>query len=105
MTLSAFQLAEVQGEHLLIVDVGGEAPPTPLSEPRRRVDVRGHPLSACLESTASAIRGMRPGDVLEVVTSDPACEDGLPAWAQAHGHTVLETGSDGHVHRCLLRIG
>jgi TusA-related sulfurtransferase len=48
---------------------------------------------------------MRPGDVLEVVTSDPACEDGLPAWAQAHGHTVLETGSDGHVHRCLLRIG
>jgi TusA-related sulfurtransferase len=105
MTTLIFPLAEEQGEHLLVDEVGGEMPPTQLSQPRRRLDVRGQSLSACLEHTESAIRAMRHGDVLEVVTSDPACEDGLPAWAHAHGHEMVESGGDGHVYRFLLRVG
>ncbi len=104
MTALTFPLADEQGERLLIDEVGEEAPPTLLNEPRRRVDARGHPLARCLEQTARAMRGMTPGELLEVVTSDAACADGVPAWAEARGHAVLEVGGDGHTYRFLLRV-
>jgi tRNA 2-thiouridine synthesizing protein A len=105
MSALTFPLAEEQGEHLLIEDVGGEPPPTQLSEPRRRLDIRGHPLATCLEHTAWTMRDLGPGDLLEVVTSDPASVDGLPAWAHVHGHEVVERAGDGHTYRFLLRAG
>jgi len=105
MSALTFPLAEEQGEHLLIEDIGGESPPTQLTERRRRVDTRGQTVSTCLEHMAWEIRTMAPGDLLEVVTSDAASVDGVPAWARAHGHDVLESGGDGHTFQFLLRAG
>lgn len=105
MSALVFPLAEEQGEHLLLRNVGGVSPPTQVSEPRRRIDLRGHPLAACVEHLSSTMPGMARGELLEVVTSDPASVDAVPAWAHGHGHEVLESGGDGHTYRFLLRAG
>jgi len=37
----------------------------------------------------SQLRGMEPGQVLEVIARDPAAPQDLPAWCELTGHSLL----------------
>ena len=53
-----------------------------MTEPTRRLDAPG---LACIDLTpliASTMREMKPDDILEVRTDDPAARVGVPAWCR-----------------------
>ena len=41
--------------------------------------------------TQDKIKTLTPGDVLEVVCTDPGALNDVPAWCRINGHKVLET--------------
>jgi len=41
--------------------------------------------------TQDKIAELTPGDILEVVCTDPGALNDIPAWCRVHGHEVLET--------------
>ncbi|MDF3031226.1 MAG: SirA-like protein [Moraxellaceae bacterium] len=52
--------------------------------------------------TQNAIRGLKAGDRLLVVATDPGVMHDIPAWCRIHGHVVLSAEAvDGEFH---LRI-
>ena len=54
--------------------------------------------------TQDRIAELTPGDVLEVVCTDPGALHDIPAWARVHGHTVVDTRSEGREHFVILRV-
>lgn len=34
---------------------------------------------------------LQPGDILEVICTDPGALNDIPAWCRIHGHQVLDT--------------
>ncbi len=41
---------------------------------------------------------LQPGDVLEVVATDPGALNDVPAWSRLNGHRILHTGRrDGEI--------
>lgn len=62
-----------------------------MTTPRETLDVPG---MACVDLTptiAAALRGLQPGEVLEVHADDPAARVGVPAWCRLTGHRLLHT--------------
>jgi tRNA 2-thiouridine synthesizing protein A len=69
---------------------------------------------ACVDLTrliAASIRGLRPGDVLEVRTDDPAARLDIPAWCRLTGNPLLGAAHYGPApsnpsgrHRTRFRI-
>ena len=41
--------------------------------------------------TQDKIRELKPGDILEVVSTDPGALNDIPAWCRINGHRVLDT--------------
>jgi len=39
--------------------------------------------------TQQKVKELRPGDILEVVSTDPGALQDIPAWCRVHGHRVL----------------
>ncbi len=37
------------------------------------------------------IKTLHPGDILEVICTDPGTLHDIPAWCRVHGHTVLDS--------------
>ena len=60
---------------------------------------RPHPL----ERTCEALRGLRAGDLLEVITTDQAAIRDFAAWASMTGQDLLESSQLGHVFRFVIR--
>jgi tRNA 2-thiouridine synthesizing protein A len=40
--------------------------------------------------TQQAIAKLQPGDVLEVLCTDPGVKADMPAWCRVHGHRLIE---------------
>lgn len=55
--------------------------------------------------TQNKVKGMKPGDQLEVICTDPGVMQDIPAWCRIHGHTVLETTSANHEYVIVLEVG
>lgn len=52
--------------------------------------------------TQNRVAELQPGDILEVVATDPGVLNDIPAWCRINGHRVLETAErDGEV---VIRI-
>lgn len=52
--------------------------------------------------TQNRVAELEPGDILEVVATDPGVLNDIPAWCRINGHRVLETAErDGEV---VIRI-
>jgi len=65
-----------------------------VTAPTRTLDAPG---LACIDLTpliASTMRDLRPGDVLEVRTDDPAARVGVPAWCRLTGNPLTDTIAD-----------
>lgn len=53
--------------------------------------------------TREAVRNLGVGQVLEMLSDDPASEADVKSWSARTGHELLEMGKDGTVFRFLIR--
>lgn len=50
-----------------------------------------------------ALKPMRVGETLEMLSDDPASEADMKSWAARTGHDLLASDKDGRVYRFLVR--
>ncbi|MGR9044709.1 MAG: sulfurtransferase TusA family protein [Gammaproteobacteria bacterium] len=55
--------------------------------------------------TQDKVKQLRPGDLLEVVCTDPGVMQDIPAWCRINGHTVLETETKDGEYMIVLEVG
>ena len=68
-----------------------------------RVDARGLACPMPIVRTALQLKQMQPGELLEVLATDPGSTKDFVAWAGTTGHTLVEQGAEGGVFRFLVR--
>lgn len=49
------------------------------------------------------LKGMAPGSILRVLTTDPAAVIDIPHFCTEAGHSLLATGAEGHAQYYLIR--
>ncbi|MDD5272489.1 MAG: sulfurtransferase TusA family protein [Methylovulum sp.] len=55
--------------------------------------------------TQDKVKSLQPGDVLEVVGTDPGIMQDIPAWCRINGHKVLDSHSADHEYVIVLEVG
>lgn len=55
--------------------------------------------------TQQKVKNLLPGDVLEVISTDPGALQDIPAWCRINGHRVLETAECEREVRVRLEVG
>ncbi len=53
--------------------------------------------------TAKAMKDLRPGELVEVLATDPGSVPDFKAWAQSTGNQLVETAQEGGVFRFVLK--
>jgi tRNA 2-thiouridine synthesizing protein A len=69
----------------------------------QRVDARGLSCPMPIVKTAQAVKTMAPGQLLEVLATDPGSVKDFAAWSRATGHDLVESAIDGPVFRFVIR--
>lgn len=67
------------------------------------VDARGQSCPGPLVSLARALKDARPGDVLELLATDPGSRSDVPSWAKLTGNELLEASEADGVFRYRVR--
>jgi tRNA 2-thiouridine synthesizing protein A len=67
------------------------------------VDARGLNCPMPIVKTAMAIKPLAPGDLLEVLATDPGSVKDFAAWSRTTGNELVEQTTDGGVFRFVLR--
>jgi len=57
------------------------------------VDARGQSCPGPLVALAKALKDAAPGDVLELLATDPGSTSDVPSWATLSGNALLESGA------------
>ena len=68
-----------------------------------RVDARGLACPMPIVRTAMQIRQLQPGDLLEVLATDPGATKDFVAWASSTGHALVDQRAEGGVFHFLVR--
>ncbi|HEU4573239.1 MAG TPA: sulfurtransferase TusA family protein [Candidatus Limnocylindrales bacterium] len=68
-----------------------------------QVDARGLSCPMPIVKTAQAIRTVPPGELLEVLATDPGSVKDLAAWSRTTGNELVEQTTDGTVFRFVIR--
>jgi tRNA 2-thiouridine synthesizing protein A len=55
--------------------------------------------------TQQKVKELVPGDVLEVISTDPGALNDIPAWCRINGHRVLKTTERGREVLVRLEVG
>jgi len=55
--------------------------------------------------TQDKVKQMQPGDILEVVGTDPGIMQDIPAWCRINGHKVLDSAAANHEYTIVLEVG
>lgn len=55
--------------------------------------------------TQDKIKTLKPGDVLEVICTDPGCLHDIPAWCRVHGHTIISMLQQSHEIVINIQVG
>lgn len=71
--------------------------------PDKRLDCLGLYCPIPILKTREAIRDIGVGQILEMVSDDPASEADMRSWSARTGHDLLEIDKDGAVFRFLIR--
>jgi len=71
--------------------------------PDKHIDCTGLFCPIPIVMTRQAIEGMSTGDVLEMLSDDPASDADMRTWAQHSGHELVEMTQRGSVYRFLVR--
>jgi tRNA 2-thiouridine synthesizing protein A len=53
--------------------------------------------------TAKAMKGLEPGQLLEVFATDPGSVPDFKAWSQSTGNPLVESSVDGGVYHFVLQ--
>ena len=69
----------------------------------QRVDARGLSCPLPIVRTAIAIKTMQPGELIEVLATDPGSTKDFAAWSRSTGHELVESSADDGVFRFVLR--
>lgn len=69
----------------------------------RRLDCLGLFCPMPILKTREALKPMAVGEVLEMLSDDPASEADMQSWTQRTGHELLDVVKDGAVFRFLVR--
>ncbi len=72
---------------------------------RHRLDARRLLCPMPVIRTQDKIKDLAPGDVLEVVCSDPGAKADIPAWCRINGHRVVEIEDCGDELRIVIEVG
>ena len=67
------------------------------------VDARGQSCPGPLVSLAKALRDAAPGDLLELLATDPGSRSDVPSWAEISGNELLESHEGNGEFRFLVR--
>ena len=67
------------------------------------VDAKGLACPMPIVKTAQAAKGLAPGQLLEVLSTDAGSTKDFAAWAKATGNELIEQTVEGGVYRFVLR--
>ena len=67
------------------------------------LDFRGLACPLPIAKTAIALKSAQPGDVVEVLATDPGSVPDFTAWCARTGNALLESSVQDGVHRFLIR--
>jgi tRNA 2-thiouridine synthesizing protein A len=73
-------------------------------KPDETLDCRGLSCPMPILKTKKAIGGMKSGQILELLSTDPGTKNDLPAFARKAGHEVLGEKEDEGFTRFYLKI-
>jgi tRNA 2-thiouridine synthesizing protein A len=69
----------------------------------RILDCKGLSCPMPIVKTAQALRQLAPGDLIEVLATDPGSVKDFAAWSKMTGNELIESAQDGVVFRFLLK--
>jgi tRNA 2-thiouridine synthesizing protein A len=67
------------------------------------VDARGLSCPMPIVKTATLIRTLASGKVIEVLATDPGSVKDFEAWSRSTGNELIESTQEGSVYRFLIR--
>lgn len=67
------------------------------------VDAKGQSCPGPLVTLHRALKGARPGELFELLCTDPGSRSDVPSWARLSGNELLEASQDGGVFRFVIR--
>ena len=67
------------------------------------VDARGQSCPGPLVTLARALRSARPGDLFELLATDPGARSDVPSWAKMTGNELVETDERDGLFRYVIR--
>jgi TusA-related sulfurtransferase len=71
--------------------------------PDRKIDCLGLFCPMPILKTREAVKQLASGQVLEMISDDPASEADIRSWSSKTGHQLLTAERDGPVFRFLIR--
>ena len=76
-----------------------------MSTPVTTLDCKGLSCPLPIVKTALAVKKLQPGELLEVLATDPGSVADFTAWSRATGNQLVEHTTDGGVYRFVIRKG
>jgi tRNA 2-thiouridine synthesizing protein A len=67
------------------------------------VDAKGQSCPGPLVSLAKALRDARPGELLELLATDPGSRSDVPSWADLSGNELVDESEADGVYRYVVR--
>jgi tRNA 2-thiouridine synthesizing protein A len=74
-----------------------------LVNPDRQIDCTGLFCPMPIVKTREAMTQMVVGEILEMLSDDPAAEADMRSWSRSTGHDLVEVGRSGLVYRFMVR--
>ena len=71
--------------------------------PDKQIDCTGLYCPIPVVKTREAIGHMAPGQLLEMLSDDPASEADMKSWARITGHELVAVDREGPVYRFFVR--
>lgn len=69
----------------------------------KNIDCRGLSCPEPILHTKIAIKDLSPGDILEVLATDPGAVDDITSWSQSTGNLLIEQDVKDGVYRFLIK--
>jgi len=76
---------------------------TKVVNPDRQIDCTGLFCPMPIVKTREAVAQMAVGQILLMLSDDPASDPDMRSWAQNTGHELLEVARSGAVYRFVIR--
>ena len=67
------------------------------------LDLKGLSCPLPIVKTAKAMKGLAPGQLVEVFATDPGSVPDFRAWSKTTGNPLLESSQEGGVYRFVLQ--